>query len=292
LGLLVSDKDSPEGEHVNIVSGGNGSAAAEAGSMNTQSFSKDDLKVWLTRFPWLYSRARRPYATARYLLRRPHDIDYAAFGLFPQTDGLFLDLGANAGMSSMSLRIYQRRAHILAIEPNPFHEPDLRWAKRVVGRMDYRIWAVGDEPGEAEFFIPVYRGVPITTEASLTRQFVLESPSLRDKFGERMDSSDFEIVHIRVDVHRIDDLSLAPALVKIDVQGHEQPALSGMSQTLESYGPPVLVEAPSSETKAFMASLGYGAYRYDPAPSRLVALGDEDVTNVLFARELPAGATT
>ncbi|MGO9906007.1 MAG: FkbM family methyltransferase [Solirubrobacteraceae bacterium] len=258
--------------------------------MNTQRFSTDDLKVWLTRFPWLYARMRRPYATGRYLLRRPHDIDYAAFGLFPQTDGLFLDLGANAGMSSLSLRIYQRRARILALEPNPFHEPDLKWTQRVVGRMEYRIWAAGDQPGEAEFFIPVYRGVPITTEASLTREFVLESPSLRDKFGARMDSSDFEIVRIRVDVRRIDDLSLRPALVKVDVQGHEQPTLSGMSQTLESDGPPVLVEAPSPETKGFMASLGYTAYRYDPATRRLLPLEDEEVTNVMFARQLPAGA--
>ena len=86
-----------------IVSGEDGAAAAEIDNMNTQRLSTDDLKVWLTRVPWLYAGVRRPYATARYLPRRPHDIDYAAFGLFPQTDGLFLDLGANAGMSSMSL---------------------------------------------------------------------------------------------------------------------------------------------------------------------------------------------
>jgi FkbM family methyltransferase len=258
--------------------------------MNIQRFSTDNVKVWLTRFPWLYARARRPYATARFLLRRPHDVDYAVFGLFPQTDGLFLDLGANAGMSSMSLRIYQRRARILAIEPNSFHEPDLNWTQRVVGRMEYRICAAGDQPGEAEFFIPVYRGVPITAEASLTRQFVLDSPSLRDKLGARMDSADFEIVRIRVEVRRMDDLSLHPALVKVDVQGHEQPALSGMAQTLEAYGPPVLVEAPSSETKEFMGSLGYTPYRYDPARGRLLPLAGACVTNVLFARELPAAA--
>lgn len=274
-----------------LLSGGNGTAAGEITRMNVRQLSTEDMKVWLTRYPGLYARARRPYATARYLLRRPHDVDYAAFGLFPQTEGLFLDVGANAGMSSMSLRIYQRRARILAIEPNPYHEPDLKWARRVVGRMDYGIWAAGDQPGEAEFFIPIYRGVPITTEASLTEEFVKNSPSLRDKLGARMDSSDFEIVRRRVDVRRIDDLRVQPALVKVDVQGHEQPTLSGMAQTLTTYGPPVLVEAPSSETKEFMASLDYAAYRYDPARRRLLPLEDQEVTNVLFARELPAGAT-
>lgn len=274
-----------------IVSGE--SAAAEGiAPPDAGRLTAEDLKVWLTRFPALYARTRRPYATARYLLRRPHDADYAAFGLFPQTDGLFLDVGANAGMSSMSLRLYQRRARIMAIEPNPFHEPDLRWAKRLVGRMDFGIWAAGDQPGEAEFFIPVYRGVPITAEASLTREFVLDSPSLRDRLGARMESRDFEIVRTRVDVRRIDDLGLQPALVKVDVQGHEQPALSGMVHTLAAYGPPVLVESPTTETRTFMTSLDYAAYRYDTGARRLRPLEEQaEVTNVLFARAVPDAAT-
>lgn len=246
-----------------------------------------ELKVRLTRFPGIYARARLPYATMRYLLRRPHDIDYAAFGLFPQSDGLFLDIGANAGMSAMSLRIYQRRARILAIEPNPYHERDLKWTRRIVRRMDYGIWAAGDVAGETDFFVPVYRGVPITAEASLSRHFVEESPSLRTQLGSRMESPDFEIVHRRITVRRLDDLGLAPAFVKIDVQGHEQAVLSGMAGSLEEYGPPVLVEAPSSETTSFMASLGYLPYGYDSDLNRLVPV-DSPLTNVMFARSLPA----
>lgn len=256
--------------------------------MSLPRLTTQDLKVRLTRFPAIYARARLPYATARFLMRRPHDIDYAAFGLFPQSDGLFLDIGANAGMSSMSLRIYQRRAQILAIEPNPYHEPDLKWTQRVVRRMDYRIWAAGDVDGEADFYIPVYRGVPITAEASLAREFVQESPSLRHQLGARMDSAAFEIVHRRVAVRRMDDLHLTPAFVKIDVQGHEQAVLEGMAMTLERCGAPVLVEAPSSETAAFMASLGYRPYSYDHADNRLVPLNGHPVTNVMFTRALPA----
>jgi FkbM family methyltransferase len=243
-----------------------------------------DLKVRLTRFPGLYARARLPYATARYLLGRPHDFDYAAFGLFPQTDSLFLDVGANAGMSAMSLRIYQRKAHILAIEPNPYHERDLQWTRRVVGRMEYGIWAAGDVPGEAEFFVPLYRGVPITAEASMSRRFVEESPSLRAQLDSRMQSPDFQIVRTQVQVRRLDDLDLKPALVKVDVQGHEQPTLVGMARTLEQHGPPVLVEAPSPETQAFMAALDYRAYVYEHGGNRLVPLTGQEVTNVLFAR--------
>jgi FkbM family methyltransferase len=245
-----------------------------------------ELKVRLTRYPRLYARARVPYATARYLLRRPHDYDYAAFALFPQTEGLFLDIGANAGMSALSLRIYQRKARILAIEPNPYHERDLRWTRRIVGRMDYALWAAGDDAGHAEFYVPIYRGVPITAEASLSRQFVLDSPSLRAQLGARMDSSDFEIVKQLVEVRRLDDLRLRPAFVKVDVQGHEQPALMGMAATLSEYGPPVLVEAPSHDTTDLMVGLGYAPFAYDRGRNALRAVRGGE-TNVLFARGMP-----
>jgi len=256
--------------------------------MSYSRLTTQDLKVRLTRFPGIYARARLPYATARFLMRRPHDMDYAAFALFARSDGLFLDIGANAGMSSMSLRIYQPHAHILAIEPNPYHEPDLKWTQRVVRRMDYRIWAAGDVDGEADFYIPVYRGVPITAEASLDREFVRESPSLRNQLGARMDSPDFKIVHRRVAVRRMDDLHLTPAFVKIDVQGHEQAVLEGMATTLERCGAPVLVEAPSPQTAAFMASFGYRPYTYDHEANRLVPLNGHPVTNVMFTRTVPA----
>ena len=245
------------------------------------------LKVRLTRFPRFYERARIPYAIARYRLRRPHDFDYAAFGLFPQSDGLFLDVGANAGMSALSFRIYQRGASILAIEPNPYHERDLRRTQRVVGRMEYAIWAAGDVPGERSFYVPVYRGVPITAEASLSREFVEQSPSLKRQLGARMHSRDFEIVEQRVEVRRLDDLSLAPAFVKVDVQGFEQPVLAGMAETLRKHAPPVLVEAPSEETRAFMASLGYSSYAYESSRQRLVPFADQQLTNLLFAQSVP-----
>jgi FkbM family methyltransferase len=248
-----------------------------------------ELKLRLTRFPRIYARARLPYATARFLLRRPHDLDYSAFALFPQSDGLFLDIGANAGMSAMSFRIYQRGARILAIEPNPYHEPDLRWTQRLVGRMEYGLWAAGETPGEAELYVPVYRKVPITAEASLSRRFVEESSSLRDQLGPRMKAPDFEIVRHSVEVRRLDDLRLAPAFVKVDVQGSEHPTLLGLKATLDAYGPPVLVESPSEETQQFMATLGYGAYALDHTSRQLRPLVGP-VTNALFARHVPESA--
>jgi FkbM family methyltransferase len=244
------------------------------------------LKVRLTRFPRTHARVRRTYATGRFLLRRPHDRDYAAFGLFPPSTGLFLDVGANAGMSAMSLRLYQRQARIFSVEPNPYHAPDLRWTARCVRRMEYGIFAAGDAPGRHDLFIPVYRGVPLTAEGALSRSAVEGSPSLKASLGSRMDSADFRIERIVVEVRRLDELGLKPAFVKLDVQGHELQALIGMTSALETHGPPVLVEGPSDALTAHMAALGYEPYAYDRDANRLVSPTGYE-TNVMFIRGAP-----
>src|SRR3954468_23806524 len=73
--------------------------------------------------------ARRAAELTRYALRRPHEADFAAFALFPERTGLFLDVGANTGASALSFRIYNRRSPILSIEPNPMLAPGLRRLK-------------------------------------------------------------------------------------------------------------------------------------------------------------------
>jgi FkbM family methyltransferase len=229
----------------------------------------DRLKVALTRSPRLYNLARRPYALARFAGRRPHDGDYAAFGALPQTDRPFLDVGANAGMSAFSFRIYQRRAPIVSIEPNPFHEPDLRFAGRFVKPFRYELCAAGAADDELALYIPVYRGVPLTTEAALDRDDVVRSTSLRARLGARMDSRDFWVEERRVRVRPLDELGLDPGFVKLDVQGHDHPALQGLRATLERSCPTLMIESASQESHRLLLDLGYEPRTWNPARRRL-----------------------
>lgn len=233
------------------------------------SAAADRLKLALTRSPRAYALARRPYALARFLARRPHDPDYAAFGLFPPTDKPFLDVGANAGMSALSYRIFQRRGPIVSIEPNRFHEPDLRFAGRIVRRFEHRIWAAGAEEATLTLYVPVYRGVPLTTEAALDRADVQASPSLRARLGERMESPEFAIERQEVQVRPLDLLGLDPAFVKLDVQGHEHPALLGLRGTLERSRPVLMIESAGEQSHRMLLEMGYEARVYDRDTGRL-----------------------
>jgi len=241
--------------------------------------ARDAAKVALTRYPALYERSRRPYAVGRYWLRRPHEADYGAFGLFGEPRGAFLDVGANAGMSALSFRLYNRTCPIVSVEPNPFHERDLRFVGRIVKPFQYRLWAAGDAAGEMTLHVPVYRGVPITAEASLLREQVRSSSSLRTRLGARMDGADFEIVARTVPVRPLDDLGVEAAFVKLDVQGYERRALLGLRRTIERHRPVLLVERPRPDVDALLTDWGYAPHEF--ADGRLTA-GIARRTNTVY----------
>lgn len=241
------------------------------------------LKVLMTANPRAYDAMRMPFATARFAARRPHEADYGVFAHFRERHGLFLDVGANAGQSAASFRIYAGNP-ILSVEPNPFHRADLLYVGRMVRNLRFLIVGAGATEAVTDLYVPVYRGVPMTAEASLSREVVAASPSLRDHLGERIDSADFEIVETQVRILPLDTLELAPDFVKLDVQGHELAALEGLADTLERSRPVLLVEEPDAPTRAFLDARGYESRLYDAAAGRLTG-EDREATNVVF---LPA----
>jgi FkbM family methyltransferase len=249
--------------------------------------NSDALKVMLTRYPWIYDQCRRPYAACRFWLRHPHDPDYGVFSLFPERHGAFLDVGANAGMSALSFRLY-RPDPVVSVEPNPFHEADLRFTSKLVRSFTYRMWAAGDTDGMLTLHVPVYRNVPLTTEASLMLEEVAGSVSLRARLGSRMDSEDFSIVSRTVPVRRLDSLNLEPAFVKLDVQGFEYKALLGLEQTLRRMQPILLIETPGTEVRQFLADMSYDAYTYLADEHRLVTERDPR-TNTVFMSSVGSG---
>jgi FkbM family methyltransferase len=240
-------------------------------------------KLLVARMPRLYLAARRVRALGLYALRRPDEPDFAAFALFPDRTGLFIDVGANLGSSALSFRLFNRRSPILSIEPNPFHERDLRFVKRLIRNFDYALFAAGDVAGEATLHVPVYRGLPLTGEASLLEPDA--QPWWIQEHG--LDAAGVETRMLRVRVRPLDELDLRPDFIKIDVEGAEESVLRGLSKTIERTHPIVLTErsANADAVTRLLRSLGYAPYVYLPGEHRLEPYSGEAVTNLFY---LPA----
>lgn len=240
-------------------------------------------KLLVARSPRLYLAARRARALVLYALRRPHEPDFAAFALFPERTGLFLDVGANLGSSALSFRVFNRRSPILSIEPNPFHERDLRFVKRVIRNFDYALFAAGAVAGEATLHVPVYKGLPLTGEASLLEPEA--EPWWAHEHG--LDAGDVTRTTLSVPVRPLDEFELRPDFIKIDVEGAEEAVVRGLSKTIERTRPVVLTErsAGGDAVTSLLTPLGYTVHVYRPDDRRFEPYRGQTVTNLFY---LPA----
>lgn len=241
------------------------------------------LRVLLSRSERAYRLARRGYAVGRFLRRRPHEPDFAAFRHFRDREGLFLDVGANIGQSALSFRIFKKRNAILSIEPNPYDEPDLRFVKRVVGNFDFLIAAAGDTDGVATLYTPTFNGVPITGEATLDRASGHDPGRVTDRMGTTA-AGELGVVEQQVQVRRLDELGLEPAFVKIDVETAEAAVVRGLRETIRKHRPVLMIESTASfgEVWELLAGLGYEPFVYDPERDGFRRYDGETAQNLFY----------
>lgn len=239
-------------------------------------------KLLLARRPAAYVWSARGAGLLRLALRRPHEADFRAFALFGGRPGIFLDVGANIGQSALSFRAVNRRMPILSIEANPLLEGDLRFVRRVVSRFDFRICAASDAAGVLTLHVPVYRGLPISGEASLDPAMTRDLYWLREQ-GVARAAGDVQLRTVEVQSMPLDELGVAPAFVKLDVQGAELAALRGLAGTLAQHRPVLLVERTAIDgVKEFLAPIGYRPFVYLPERHRLEPDDGRATLNLFF----------
>jgi FkbM family methyltransferase len=251
--------------------------------MDMSKEARRALKRLLARNHRAYRWTRRACMFGRYLCGRPHEADFAAFRRFPHRNGLFLDIGANSGESVLSFRLFNRTTPILSIEPNPYHEADLKFLKRWIDHFDYLLYGASDSSGWATLHVPVYRNLPLTGEASFYREQAIGNYWVREQVRDGgMDA--VRLIELPVEVKRLDDLALRPAFIKIDVQGFESKVVAGLHRTIARSQPILLLERSGCDEalQRQFADLGYRAFVYLPRARSFASYHGQPVQNLFF----------
>jgi len=250
-------------------------------SMINRAYLNLRIKEWLSRRGASYTWLRRGRALSRYLLKRPHDPDFGAFGSLAG-DGLFLDIGASVGQSALSFRIFNRASPILSLEPLSEHAGDLSFTGRVITDFNFRILGAGREAGIQTLYVPYLREYALPAESSLDR--TKTSAALDRLVSLGFQPSELSIREEAITIVRIDDLDLDPAFVKIDVEGSEDQVLEGMEATIARSRPYIMIEHSESSTAALerLASVGYKPFVLEHSAESLQPYASQDCSNIFL----------
>jgi FkbM family methyltransferase len=194
----------------------------------------------------------------------PHDKSYNALRHFiaARPEGLFLDIGANDGISVLSFRKFSPAYKILSLEPNALLEPPLRKIRQKDANFDYRMVGAGSKRERIQFYVPVYKGIVLHTFTSASRDHTLDG--IAESFGESV-RSQTRLQAVESDVILVDDLDISPTIVKIDAEGFNLEVLRGARKTLARSRPFVMTELELSEwddLSRFFAEIDYDLVSY------------------------------
>jgi FkbM family methyltransferase len=172
---------------------------------------------------------------------------------------LFLDVGANLGCYSL-LAAGSAHAHCLAFEPVP---------------MTYQRFCAVMSFNHLNDKVKA-RNVALTSPDNA-------APNVKLPFSDEYNSStnsfvseDYQGGIVYVDVSTLDSecASLAPVLIKIDVEGYEQDVLLGSQSVLRKDSMMALIiEGQTQAVNSLIREAGYTDFSYDPIARQLLPIG-------------------
>jgi FkbM family methyltransferase len=217
-------------------------------------------------------------------LKKVHEDDFNAFKLLSEErPQLFLDIGANAGMSALSIFLVKPNAKVISFEPNPIHYSYLDNIRAKFDNFRYHKFGLGNEEKTLNFYYPIYNGRKMTALGSF--EYDEARNWLNPKRISFFDESKLEIKRIEAKVKTLDSLDLDPEFIKMDVEGFEYQVLLGGKKTIDRTRPIFLIEGvnENSDVHNFFKRIDYCLYGYSDGKFTLNDFSE--INNFLIPRE-------
>lgn len=206
-------------------------------------------------FPYLQDYRFGVQRTLRKILNQTHEEDFEILPYLPHTNNtLYLDIGANRGDAIQSILMRRPESYVVAFEPNAFLVSKLKKLYEKDPRVLVHNCGLGDAESSFDLFIPFYNNYMFDGLASFRKE------NASDWLKGRLygyDDHKLEVKKMQCAVRRLDDFSLRPCFIKIDVQGFEYEVLAGARRTLNECRPVLLLESPGNKEGQLLQQCNY-----------------------------------
>ena len=194
---------------------------------------------------------------------RPVEPDLLAIATidWPPTP-LFVDVGAHRGLTATAMLRLHEQARLVLIEPHPERHASLLSLFDGEKRVTCHHLALSDVSGKTTLFVPRYRSWSFDGLASLHQGEA--ATWLGEETLHGFDSHHLEIERVPCQTSTLDQLSLSPHFIKLDVQGAEESVLEGSRQTIERSMPVWMIETDPGTNEFAALDDALRGYGYQP----------------------------
>jgi FkbM family methyltransferase len=247
------------------------------------------IRSVLVRAPFLGEAKSGAKRLALKALRKPFEPEFRVLAALRAAPGeVALDVGANRGQSIDAIRLFQPALPIIAFEPDA--ALSRRLGERFEGdkSVEVRRYGLGEKDASMTLYTPVYGDYVFDGLASTDRDEAESWLNARTLLG--FDPAKLTLREQTIEIRPLDALGLAPAFLKLDVQGAEEAALAGANAAIDLHRPAMLIETGTNEALVARA-IGFGYRAYNFANGRLAPRMIQMRNTVFVHPEAPRGLT-
>ncbi|WP_337271394.1 FkbM family methyltransferase [Oryzifoliimicrobium ureilyticus] len=212
------------------------------------------------------------FLTQVYDLTEPHEADFNFFRKFQSNLISYIDVGANVGLTALSMNKCAKLAAGWGFEINPRLQPALDIASSFCVDYRYTLTGLSDSANDGILIVPLIDGYAEYGEASLSEDNFKRSEVMGRLWSySKTGKVDFDHIPVKFDkldnqVEALKFLQTRPLrLLKVDVEGHEASVLAGGNEFIKEARPIVLIEeGHRPEIIDMMKRLGYNPYAVTP----------------------------